>query len=195
MTEVRYTEILSGNIFYWTIRENNVTVHTGSYSQGNYSPEQIINDYNYKVSGNTVYINGTKVYPTGGDVTTYTINTQKNMTGTVEIITGGLVWHLTSPVVGDIHYGAETDIPATWIDLETGNEELAVIRGNTVYLDKGLTGDIGEVTVKLTDVIIKSQVTGKTVQLEYTPTNNLILYGIGALFLAGAYIILRKKKE
>ena len=86
---------------------------------------------------------------------TWTIKGEKGMIGTVEII-GGLLWHIKSPVETDIWYGILNDIPATWVDPDTGKDSLAVIRmsNNMVYLDKNYTGAIGEIEKKISEVTI-----------------------------------------
>ncbi|MBU0778369.1 hypothetical protein KKF82_08940 [Patescibacteria group bacterium] len=110
------------------------------------------------------------------------INTQKNLVGTVEISEAGMIWHITSPIVKDVYYGDPTlgDIPATWID-EANNEQMAIIRptNNFVYLDRGLSGEIGEIEVPKRCVDIISSADGYTTKIRYPP-----YYGEGVTFIS-----------
>lgn len=103
-------------------------------------------------------------------------NPKRDITGMVylrdELGDGNIVmvWVLDTPwsfTGKPIYYGLPGDIPATWVNEETGDERIAVIRGDMVYLDTGLTGGYGEIALPISEVNIISQDPGKTTQIRY----------------------------
>jgi len=102
---------------------------------------------------------------------TYIINTQTNLKGTVEQMTGYLMWHITEPIKYDVSYGPEDGIPATWVD-EKGVEQVAVIKTNAwgtadVALDENRSFENAENYIDITQVNIISAKSGYTTQLRY----------------------------
>lgn len=179
-----------GKTGYYTLTIDGKTT-SGSFAVGNAVTSEVISEY--EIPGNTVYVNGILVYPTssGGAGSMITINTQKNLSGTVETRTSDLLWHLTLPdgTKKDVSYGSNLATPCTYIDSQ-GNEQMAVYMkggwGTKDYaLDQGYSGGPGEVYAASSEVTIVSNVAGKTVQLTYPKMSVgeilLILVGIIAL--------------
>ena len=94
---------------------------------------------------------------------TWNIDGEKGMTGTVEQLTAeyGLLWHITSPVVKDLWYGSPSAIPATYVD-SLGRDQIAVIDNGYVHFDENYTGELGEASLPLDQVIITNMGVGYT---------------------------------
>lgn len=127
-----------------------------------------------------------------------TINTQKNLKGTVEQIPGGLLWHITAPIVKNFYYGSSDVVPATYIDAQ-GNEQMAVYgKGNwgngtlDYALDENYSGGLAEKYAKSNEVRVLSQKPGMTMQLQY-PKSNLTTYLIIIAVVAGIIFLMSRK--
>lgn len=171
--------VADGRSYPWTIIGNNYYISKDlalTFAKGlcgydtiyDYSLPDPTYIYTFPISQSSQPVGTCPSGGTKGTNVIYIIQTQNNLVGTVEVVADILIWHLTSPVAKDIAYGISTDIPATWIDSDR-SEQMAVIRGTDVFLDKRLTGGIGEVNLKLTDIKIISQKSGYTTQISYSP--------------------------
>ena len=139
---------------------------------------------------------GTIMETINGGTKMWTINTQKDLKGTVEVtVDRGMIWHITSPFVRDINYGPMNSTPATWID-EKGIEQIAVIKTNEwgaadIALDTDRSFGNAEIYKDVSEVDIISQKDGYTTQLGY-PKNDYMLIGIITLvgILGVGYVII-----
>lgn len=134
---------------------------------------------------------------------TINIKGEKGMQGIVEIRPEGPLWHITYPVKKDVWYGIVGDVPATWVN---GNVDgMAVVRGNDVFLDEGLSGGIGEINAKINDIEIISQTVGNTAQIRLqnktayqtskTKTLFVAIAAVIALIAGALYFIFGRKKK
>ncbi len=139
------------------------------------------------------------IHPGETIMKTWTINTQKDLKGTVGQTAGYLLWHITAPFVRDVSYGGPDATPATWID-EKGVEQVAVIQMNAwgkadVALDSDRSFGFAEEYKEISEVDVLSEKAGYTVQLRYPKGVSMGTVAIGVGLLVGVmYVVLKKKK-